>query len=128
MPLILYWFPPCYMFQVYLFFYCINIKILTRCRYRSLRIYVNGQSVCLGFFVPIEIFSLIRRRHHYRWRAITVYWYSSLLAIEQWGFFNVSHLLWHGTSVYDSHLRRSMSLTLVVERLAVELSLPVWTI
>ena len=38
------------------------------------------------------------------------------------GFFNVSYLLWHGTSVYKCNLRP------VAERLAVELSLPVFTI
>ena len=29
----------------------------------------------------------------------------ALMAIEQWGFFNMPHLLWHGASVYNGHLR-----------------------
>ena len=30
---------------------------------------------------------------------------------ELWGFFSVSHLLWHGTVVYNVHLRGPMTLT-----------------
>ena len=52
---------------------------------------------------------------------------SALLATEQWGFFSVPRLLWHGTSVYNCHLREPVSLTPIVEHLAVELSLPVLT-
>ena len=37
----------------------------------------------------------------------------------------VPHLLWHGTIVYNGHLRRPVTLTPVVERLSVELSLHV---
>ena len=40
----------------------------------------------------------------------------------------VPHLLWHGASVYNGHLRRPVTLTPIAERLAVELSLPVFTI
>ena len=29
------------------------------------------------------------------------------MAIEQWGFFSVPYLLWHGTSVYNGHIRRN---------------------
>ena len=29
----------------------------------------------------------------------------AIMAIEQWGFFSMPHLLWHGTSVYNGHLR-----------------------
>ena len=36
-------------------------------------------------------------------------------------------LLWHGTSVYNGHLRGPVPLTPVAERLAAELSLPVFT-
>ena len=48
------------------------------------------------------------------------------MAIEQWGFFCVSHLLSHGASIYNGHLRGPGTLTPIVERLAVELSLPVF--
>ena len=53
--------------------------------------------------------------------------YSALMAFEQWGLFNVSHLLCHGSTLYNDHLRGPVTLTPVAERLAVELSLPVFT-
>ena len=83
--------------------------------------------VCLAFFVPLKNFSLIWTRHHYRWRAANFDLYSALMAIEQWGFFSVPHLLWHGASIYNGHLRGPVTLTPVAERLAVELSLTVFT-
>ena len=52
---------------------------------------------------------------------------SALMVIEQWGFFCVPHLLWHGTSVYNGHLRGPVTLTPIAERLEVELSLPIFT-
>ena len=57
--------------------------------------------VWLGLFVPLENFSLIWRRHHCRWRAANFDLCSALMAIEQWWFFSVPHLLWHGASVYN---------------------------
>ena len=51
----------------------------------------------------------------------------SLMAIEQWGFFNISHQLWHGPTLYTGLLRGPVTLKPVAERLAVELSLPVFT-
>ena len=54
---------------------------------------------CVEVFVPLENFSLIWRRHHCRWRAANFDLCSALVVIEQWGFFSVSHLLWHRTSV-----------------------------
>ena len=51
--------------------------------------------VCLEFFVPLENFSLILRRHHCRWRAANLILTYELMTIEQWGFFSVPHLLWH---------------------------------
>ena len=41
------------------------------------------------------------------------------MAIEQWRFLSMAHLLWHGASVYNGNL------TPIAERLAEELSLPV---
>ena len=52
--------------------------------------------VWLGFYVPLENFSLIWRRHNYRWRAANFDLCSALMAIEQWEFFSMPHLLWHG--------------------------------
>ena len=72
-------------------------------------------------------FSLIWRCHHYRWRAANFDLCSALMTIEQWGFFGVPHLLWHGTSVYDGHLRGPVTLAPTTELLAVELSLSVLT-
>ena len=37
------------------------------------------------------------------------------------------HLLWHGASVYNGHLREPVILTPIAERLALELVLPVFT-
>ena len=87
----------------------------------------NGLFVYLEFIVPIENFSLIWRRPHCRWRAANFDLCSVLMAIEQWGFFSVSHLLWHGPSLYNGHLQGPVTLTPVAERLAVVLSLPVFT-
>ena len=60
--------------------------------------------VCFGVFVLLENVSLILRRHNYRWRAGHFYLDFVLMAIEQWRFFSVPHLLWHGASVYNGHL------------------------
>ena len=83
--------------------------------------------VCMGFSSRSRIF-------HSYWvvtitdkRASKFDLCSALMAIEQWRFFSVLHVLWHGESVYNGHLRGPVTLTLIVERLAVELSLPVFT-
>ena len=44
-----------------------------------------------------------------RWRAANFDLCSALMAIEQWGFFSVPHLLWHGASVYNGHLRGTIT-------------------
>ena len=80
-----------------------------------------------GFLVPLENFSVIWRRHHCRWRASNFDLCSAIMAIEQWGFFSVLHLLWHGASVYNGHLQGPLKYTHIAKRLAVELSLPVLT-
>ena len=64
--------------------------------------FLEGEGV---FIVPLENYSHIWRRHHCRWRAANFDLCSALMAIEQWGFFSVPHLLWHGASIYDGHLR-----------------------
>ena len=70
------------------------------------------------FFGPLENFSSIWRRHHCRWRAANFDLCSVLMVIEQWEFFSAPHLLWHGTSVYNCHLRESVKLTPIAERFA----------
>ena len=92
--------------------------------YSSIR---NCLLVCLGFYVTVEKFQIISRRHHCRWRAANIDLCSALMAIEQWGFFSVPHLLWHGASVYNGHLRGPVTLTPITESLAVELSLSLFT-
>ena len=73
---------------------------------------------CLEFFIPLENFSLIWRRHHCRWKAANFDLCSALIAIEQWGFFSVPHiLLWHGASIYYGHLRGPVTLTHYAERM-----------
>ena len=47
------------------------------------------------------------------------------MAIEQWGLFYVSHLLENETTVNNGHLWGPVTLTPIVEQLAVELSLPI---
>ena len=62
--------------------------------------------VCLcGVIFPLENFSLIWRRHHCRRKAANFDLCSALMTTEQWGFFNVSHLLWHRPTLYYGHLR-----------------------
>jgi hypothetical protein len=61
----------------------------------------------LRFYVPLKNFSLIWRRHHCRWRAANFGLCSALRAFEQVGIFIMSHLLWHGTSVFSSLIRRT---------------------
>ena len=56
------------------------------------------------FFVQLENFSPIWRRHNYRWKARNFGLCSALMAIEQWGFFSVPLILWYGASVYNGHL------------------------
>jgi hypothetical protein len=55
--------------------------------------------------VPLKSFSLIWRRHHYRLRAenLGLHLWSALRAFEQGWIFIVTHLLWHGASVFQSH-------------------------
>ena len=81
--------------------------------------------VCLDFYVPLENFSLTQRPHHNQGKA-SLNLYSALMAIEQWGFFGVPHLLWHGPTLYKDHLWRPVTLTPVAKHLALELSLTVF--
>ena len=61
--------------------------------------------ICLGYFVPLENFSYIWRLHHCRWRAANFDLCPALMVIEQWEFFSVPHLLWHGASICNDYLR-----------------------
>ena len=46
---------------------------------------------------------------------------------EKVGFFSVTHLLWHETSVYNGHLRGPVTLTPIAKCLVMKMSLPVFT-
>ena len=83
--------------------------------------------VCLGFFVQLKNFSLIWRCHHWQRRASNFEQCSAFMAIEQWGFLSVPHLVWHRPYFYNDHIRGPATDTPIAERLAVELSLPVFT-
>ena len=49
---------------------------------------------CLfGVNLPLDDFSLIWRRHHYRWRTSNFDLYLAFMVIEQWGFY--IDKLWH---------------------------------
>ena len=72
--------------------------------------------VCLEFIVPLENFFTHMETSPLRWRAAHVDLCSALMTIEQWGFFNVPHLLRHGASLYNGHLRGPVTLTPVAER------------
>ena len=59
------------------------------------------------FFLGFENFSLIWRRHHYRWWAANFLCLcSALMPFEHWGFVSVQRLLWHGASAYNGFLLR----------------------
>ena len=61
-----------------------------------------------GIILPIREFSTHMESHHYRWKAINLDICSVILAIEQWGFFSVPNLLWHGgirLYIFNGHLR-----------------------
>ena len=90
-----------------------------------LKAYVG--KICLGFFVPLENFSLVWRRQHCRRRGSNFDICLALMATEKRGFFSVPHLLCHRASVYNVHLRGPVTITPIAERLTVELLLPVFT-
>ena len=84
--------------------------------------------VCLlGVFHPTGEFFTHMRCHYCRWRATNFDLCLALMAIEQWGFFSVPHLLEHGASICNGHLRGPVTLTPIAECIPEELALPVFT-
>ena len=91
--------------------------------------YAQNQFVCLfvwGFSSHLRMF------HSYGSVTITVEGLqilpcSALMAIGSLGFFSVPLLLWHAAPVYNCHLRGPVTLTPIAGRLAVELSLSVFS-
>ena len=57
------------------------------------------------FFGPTWQFFI----HHYWWWTSNFDLCSATKANEQWRFFSMPNLLWHGASVYNGHLRGSMT-------------------
>ena len=107
-------------------FSCFSLRPLLGFDTRNLPAFMNFVClfVCLFVYIwfsaPLDYFSLSWRRHHSRWRATNFYLYSALIAIEQWGFFNVPHLLWHRPTLYNAHLRGSVTLIPIAERFGSE--------
>ena len=86
-----------------------------RCKLKN-KVHLNSHSwifVCLfGVFRPTgEFFTHLETSSGCKFDLC-----SALMAIEQWGFHNVPHPLWHGSTVYNDHLRRPMTITLNAER------------
>ena len=110
-------------FEQIILFHCIvtNTRNMVVLMVVSSILKKNRKIVCLfGVFHPLEI-SLIWRRHHYRCRTANFDLYLALMAIEQGGFFSVSHLLCNRPTLYNSHLwaRGPAPLAHVAERLAI---------
>ena len=84
----------------------------------------SGKKCLFGFFFcPTREFFSHLEMSPLPLKACTFYLCSALMAIELWGIFSMPHLLWHGPTLHNGHLRGPVTLTTVVERLAVELSL-----
>ena len=80
-------------------------------------------------FVLFELFRPTREILHLHGRVADAANFdlcSELMANQQWGFYTVPYLLWHWASVYNGYLWGPVTLTPIVESLAVELSLPFW--
>ena len=72
----------------------------------NIRLKILHTQVCLWVIVPLENFSLIWRRHHYRWNCCK-FW-PILSTYGHWAV-RVLNVLWHRTSVYNGHLRRPVT-------------------
>ena len=103
--------------MIYVYYACITMAILSFVEYVQI---VPSLFVCLWFFVPLDNFTLILKRHHFLWRVANFDLWSAIMAIEQWGYFSVPRQLWHGASVYNGHLRGPVTLTPIAERLSVK--------
>lgn len=61
--------------------------------------YSTGHTNLYTYFAILAFF-LLRICHYYRWTATHFDLHSALFTVVQWEFFNVPHILWHGTSVF----------------------------
>ena len=93
--------------------------------------------VCIHVSLVVCLFGILSsysREFFHSYRDVTItdeglnfYLCLALMSIEQWGYFSVPHLLWHGASIYNGQLRGPVTLTPIPQRLAVELSISVFT-
>ena len=64
---------------------------------------------------PTRDCSLIWRNHNCRSRAVNFDLCSAFMVIEQWGFSNAPHPLWHGSTLYNCQLCGLVTLTPVAK-------------
>ena len=88
----------------------IHVNCFTKCYLLSIRIVLKYYLICLlvgwfGFFCPIREFFTHMKMSPLPVKGCRFCLCSALTAIEQWRLFYVLHLLWHGASVYNGHLR-----------------------
>ena len=86
-------------------------------------VFVRGVCLFDCFSSHFRIFHSYGDHHHFRWRAANLIYARHSWSLNKY----LPHLLWHGASVYSDHHRGPVTLTPVAERLAVELSRPVFT-
>ena len=90
----------------------VNTLHLSNCS-NKVQMKLNTNPVCLfvwSFSSQSRIFHSFGD-DHCRWTAAHFDVCSVLISVEQWGFFNVPHLLWNGASVYNGHLQWPVALT-----------------
>ena len=114
-------------------FKCINrVNIGFNWLFRGMRINICNRPCML----PVYFFGVVYRPT----RACSTHMETSPLPVKSCTFWHMlgthdlwtvrvinRHLLWHGTSVYNGHLRGRVTLTLMSKRLVVDLSLLVFT-
>ena len=71
------------------------------------KLYFHHECVCLWFFV-FYLYGDVNITGAWRTAIANFDLCSTLMDIEQWWFFNVTHLLWHGTSVYVTNVMNTV--------------------
>ena len=105
-------------------FYVSYLKWINSSKLKKKGLHLNMLYLCLfvclfGVFRHFDNFPPLWRRYHYHWRAANYFdLYSASIATEQWGFFNVTHLLWRGSNLYNCQFRGPVTLSPIAERLA----------
>ena len=101
---------------LYIHFLLYIVEYIPSCYYFRLRtLPFHGWNLLQApFFFIFGVLFYPLGCHHYRWEAPNFDLGSTPMYIEQWDFSNV-HLLWHGASVYNGHLRGPVTLIHVAE-------------